>query len=156
MAKITGDGGDTADARCTGGRRGGARAQEPGDRKPLEAQQVKTAGSVNSLAARLPQPAAKPSATDSLGDPLPAGARLRLGTLRFRPPSIVAGLALSPDETTIVTVGDELIVWDAATGKERWRAHGREYGFDTARRCLRTCAPWRSRPTVPDSTHRDG
>ena len=26
--------------------------------------------------------------------------------------------------------GDELIVWDAATGKERWRAHGEDYGFD--------------------------
>jgi WD40 repeat protein len=81
-------------------------------------------------AAGLPQPAAKPSPTDSLGDPLPQGARLRLGSLRFRPPSMVMDLALSPDETTIVTVGDELVVWDAATGKERWRAYGRDYGFD--------------------------
>ena len=78
-------------------------------------------------AARLPQPAAKPAATDSLGDPLPPGARLRLGTLRFRPPSTVVDLALSPDETTIVTVGGELIAWDAATGKERWRVDGSEY-----------------------------
>jgi RNA polymerase sigma factor (sigma-70 family) len=77
-----------------------------------------------------PQPAAKPSTTDSLGDPLPSGARLRLGTLRFRPPSMVVDLALSPDETTIVTVGDELIVWDAPSGKERWRVPGRDYGFD--------------------------
>ncbi len=78
-------------------------------------------------AARLPQPAAKPATTDSLGDPLPPGARLRLGTLRFRPPSTVVDLALSPDETTIVTVGGELIAWDAATGKERWRVDGSEY-----------------------------
>ena len=51
------------------------------------------------------QPAAKAAAVDSLGDPLPEGARLRLGTLRFRPPSSVAELALSPDEKTIVTAG---------------------------------------------------
>ncbi len=63
------------------------------------------------------------------GDPLPPGARLRMGTSRFRPPSIVAELALSPDESTIVTSGDESIVWDAATGKERWRALGRDFGY---------------------------
>ena len=63
-----------------------------------------------------------PAANDSLGDPLPAGARLRLGTLRFRPPSSVVELALSPDEKTIVTAGRELIAWDATTGKELWRA----------------------------------
>src|SRR3954468_11431367 len=61
-------------------------------------------------------------ATDSLGDPLPRGARLRLGTIRFQAPSAVADLALSPDETTLVSVGNELIAWDTATGKERWRA----------------------------------
>jgi len=104
--------------------------QEPGDRKPREAQHVKGAGPVNNSAAQLPHSAAKAPATDSLGDILPNGARLRLGSLRFRPPSIVAELALSPDETTLVSVGDELIVWDAATGKERWRANGREYGFE--------------------------
>ncbi|MHC5541168.1 outer membrane protein assembly factor BamB family protein, partial [Singulisphaera rosea] len=60
--------------------------------------------------------------TDSLGDPLPPGARLRLGTLRFRPPSNVAELALSPDDKTIVSFGDELIAWDSANGKELWRA----------------------------------
>ena len=103
--------------------------QEPGDRKPIE-QQAKVEGPVNKFATGLPQSATRPTATDSLGDPLPAGARLRLGSLRFRPPSIVAELALSPDETTIVSLGDELVVWDAATGKERWRAHGREYGFE--------------------------
>jgi RNA polymerase sigma factor (sigma-70 family) len=103
--------------------------QAPGDRKPREAPQVKGAGPVNNFATQLLQSAAKRSATDSLGDLLPKGARLRLGTLRFRPHSAVADLALSPDETTIVSVGNDLIVWDAVTGKERWRAHGREYGF---------------------------
>ncbi len=76
------------------------------------------------------QPATGAAAVDSLGDPLPDGARLRLGTLRFRPPSSVAELALSPDEKTIVTAGRELIAWDANTGKERWRANPREYGSD--------------------------
>lgn len=69
-------------------------------------------------------------ATDSLGDPLPAGARLRLGTLRFRHPSSAIELALSPDEKTIVTIGRrELIVWDVATGKELWRVDPSEHGI---------------------------
>ena len=76
------------------------------------------------------QPSADQPATDALGDPLPAHARLRLGTQRFRPPSSVAELALAPDETTIVSMGDEVIAWDAATGKERWRAELRELGLD--------------------------
>jgi WD40 repeat protein/predicted DNA-binding protein (UPF0251 family) len=76
-----------------------------------------------------PRATSRPPAADALGDPLPEGARLRLGTLRFRPPSIVVDMALSPDEATIVTVGDELIAWDVATGKERWRALGEDYGF---------------------------
>ena len=74
---------------------------------------------------RAAQSAATPAA-----DPLPAGALLRLGTSRFRPPSIVSELALSPDEKTVVTVGDVLTAWDAETGRERWRVHGRDYGFD--------------------------
>jgi WD40 repeat protein len=78
-----------------------------------------------------PQPAA-PSrpALDSLGDPLPAGARLRLGTARFHPPSGVSDLAIAPDESVIVTVGAQLIVWDAATGKERWRVNAADFGCE--------------------------
>jgi WD40 repeat protein len=68
------------------------------------------------------------AAVDSLGDPLPPGARLRLGTSRFRPPTSVAELALSPDSQTVVTVGRELIAWDSATGKELWRASPRDFG----------------------------
>ena len=74
-------------------------------------------------------PGAAPQPTiDPLGDPLPNGARFRLGTLRFRPPSGVDDLALSPDEKTVVTIDDELIAWDTASGKARWQvvsaAHG--------------------------------
>jgi RNA polymerase sigma factor (sigma-70 family) len=95
--------------------------QEPGT-----AQKIQEVAPIINFAAQVPQPAA----TDSVGDPLPVGARLRLGTLRFRPPSIVTDLALSPDETRIVTAGKELIVWDAATGKELWRALPRQYSFE--------------------------
>ena len=122
--------GNSADSRCSGGRRRGARA--PGAARPKAAapERNSQATPVSKAPVRLSQPASKPSNTDSLGDPLPAGARLRLGTSRFRPPSPVTDLALSPDETAVVTVGQELIVWDAKNGKERWRASGREYGFD--------------------------
>ncbi len=66
---------------------------------------------------------------DPLGDPLPNGARFRLGTLRFRPPSGVDDLALSPDEKTVVTIDDELIAWDTASGKARWQVKTAEHGI---------------------------
>lgn len=75
------------------------------------------------------QPGAKAPAVDAVGDPLPDGARLRLGTLRFRPPDSVSAVALSPDEKTVVTVGGHLIVWDNATGRELWRVEPGETGF---------------------------
>ena len=59
---------------------------------------------------------------DALGDELPPQARLRLGTLRFRPPSSVVDMAITPDGKSVITAGQQLIVWDAATGKERWCA----------------------------------
>src|SRR5690606_5753979 len=67
---------------------------------------------------------------DHYGDPLPAGAIFRFGTQRFRPPSGVGELALSPDERIIVSQGDELIAWDTTTGKELWRSDGTEGGFN--------------------------
>src|SRR5918993_2875488 len=72
------------------------------------------------LAVTPAQPA--PPKADALGDPLPDGALLRLGTLRFRHPSPVSELALSPDGRTVVTAGGAVIAWDTATGRERWRA----------------------------------
>ncbi len=59
---------------------------------------------------------------DSLGDLLPEFAVQRFGTLRFRHPSSESELALSPDDSSVVTAGRTLIVWDAKTGKERWRS----------------------------------
>ena len=68
-------------------------------------------------------------ATDSLGDPLPAGALLRLGTTRFHAPSSNYEMTLSPDEKTVVTVGHQLMVWDTKTGKELWRADPNKHGL---------------------------
>jgi WD40 repeat protein len=59
--------------------------------------------------------------TDQYGDPLPPGALLRLGTVRWR--SCARFLAFTPDGKTLVTGdvafhGDAIRCWDAATGKE--------------------------------------
>jgi WD40 repeat protein len=54
-----------------------------------------------------------------------------LGAQRFRAPSSVHELALSPDEKTVVSFGDELIAWDTATGKARWSAKSDEFGVRT-------------------------
>jgi RNA polymerase sigma factor (sigma-70 family) len=71
------------------------------------------------VAAKSDEPARR---TDRLGDPLPDAALLRLGTTRFHHPGSANHLVLSPDETTLVTLGWEgICAWDAATGKERWR-----------------------------------
>ena len=74
---------------------------------------------------------ASPVAVDALGETLPANALLRFGTLRFRPPSGVSELALSPDESVIVSVGKNLIVWDTKTGQERWRAEADQFGRES-------------------------
>lgn len=97
--------------------------------------------------------APEPGLVDSLGDPLPPGARLRMGTLRFRPPGNVADLALAPDEATVVTVGRQLIAWDTATGKERWRAKS-EFDYSAGGYGWRTLAflPDGSRFCVPART----
>ncbi len=66
---------------------------------------------------------------DALGDPLPEGALMRLGTGRFRPPSTVMEIALAPDEKTIVTLGEDLMAWDTTTGQVLWQEKSRPLGF---------------------------
>ena len=59
---------------------------------------------------------------DAIGDPLPERAIMRLGTERFRHPSSVRTLRISPDESQVVSMGGGYFIgWDAKTGKELWR-----------------------------------
>jgi RNA polymerase sigma factor (sigma-70 family) len=63
----------------------------------------------------------KPPSADLQGDPLPAGAIARLGSVRFRHGSWVRDIALSPDGKIIAAVEfDKVRLWDSATGKERY------------------------------------
>jgi WD40 repeat protein len=66
--------------------------------------------------------AAPPARTDLLGDPLPAGAMARIGTLRFRQPVAIISVAYAPDGKSVATGGldGSVRVWDVATGRERW------------------------------------
>jgi WD40 repeat protein len=58
--------------------------------------------------------------TDCFGDPLPAGALARMGSLRWRHGSLVNSAAYSPDGKLIVSGGSDNAVrlWEAATGKQ--------------------------------------
>src|SRR5262249_16206140 len=76
--------------------------------------------SVFAQAAGAPRAAqAEPVRTDALGDPLPPGARARLGSLRYRHTAIILSLALSPDGKLLAAGGVDYVVrlWDRATGK---------------------------------------
>jgi RNA polymerase sigma factor (sigma-70 family) len=57
---------------------------------------------------------------DRFGDPLPEGAIMRLGTLRFRHPFWVSALAYTADEKTLVSAcwDGSVRLWDPETGKE--------------------------------------
>jgi RNA polymerase sigma factor (sigma-70 family) len=80
----------------------------------------------------LPGPADRvPVRNDVFGDPLPAGALARMGTVQWRQHHSSADLAnaFSPDGMVLVTGGDgSLKLWDVATGKLLRSVTGDYYG----------------------------
>src|SRR5439155_3037822 len=68
---------------------------------------------------------------DASGDPLPADAMLRLGTLRFRHSGVVRALAFAKDGKTLLCAGWDKSIrrWDAQTGAELEPLHGPEKGL---------------------------
>jgi WD40 repeat protein len=57
--------------------------------------------------------------TDALGDPLPHGAVMRLGTTRLRHHDYVNGIVFSLDGKTLFSTSNSVIrSWDVATGKQ--------------------------------------
>ena len=83
-------------------------------------------------ATRIPPPVAPPPrpTTDLYGDPLPAGAVARLGSVRLRHLGL-ADYFVGPDGNTACTVGRDgfLRTWDLATGRQTdAHALGGEFG----------------------------
>jgi WD40 repeat protein len=74
---------------------------------------------------------------DLYGDPLPAGAANRIGSLRFRHDQPVDNVMYTPDGKDIASVTHDgvLRLWDAATGKLKWQVAGKvpEYLRNVAR-----------------------
>jgi WD40 repeat protein len=62
--------------------------------------------------------AADAKKTDLYGDPLPAGAVARLGTLRLRHSGPARGVALAPDGKAVASGGSDgrAVIWDVASG----------------------------------------
>jgi WD40 repeat protein len=81
--------------------------------KPAEAAGTKTAAQRGPEASRFThQPR-----SDRYGDPLPAGAIARLGTLRWRHEGEVCALAFSPNGKILAAASHQVVLWEVATGK---------------------------------------
>jgi RNA polymerase sigma factor (sigma-70 family) len=67
------------------------------------------------------KPAVQPkAAADGMGDPLPAGALVRLGTVRLRHGHAVQAVTFAPDGKSVVSTGGDHLArrWDVATGRQ--------------------------------------
>jgi len=82
---------------------------------------------------QLPPPPAVPR-LDRDGVALPPGALNRLGSQRFRHPNQVDGLVFAPDGKAIASAcaDGSVRLWDAATGKLRWRLETDKQPFSPA------------------------
>jgi RNA polymerase sigma factor (sigma-70 family) len=76
---------------------------------------------------RTPRPAA-----DRHGDPLPAGAILRLGSARLKHKGHISAVAFTPDGKALVSAGRDPVIrfWDPTTGKELRTITGPEKGVN--------------------------
>src|SRR5215510_8245801 len=78
----------------------------------------------SALAAQVPED--KPR-VDALGDPLPPGAILRLGTIRWRPSGSIKHLAFAPDGKRLASWHEEsyttaaATIWNGDDGREQRR-----------------------------------
>jgi RNA polymerase sigma factor (sigma-70 family) len=70
--------------------------------------------------------------TDHYGDPLPAAALARMGTLRFRHGGNVEQIAFSPDGKVLASACNDsaIYLWEAATGKELRHLKNATAGID--------------------------
>jgi WD40 repeat protein len=88
------------------------------------------------LAPAAAPPAGKAARVDRYGDPLPPGAKARLGTVRWRyaHPRHYPRLRFSPDGRVLVVTGDSgLLLWDVATGRPLgWAPAGADRVNDAA------------------------
>src|SRR5437899_1540915 len=90
---------------------------------PLGAQPSKPAQQPGPAPAPVEKPQDTP--TDAQGDPLPKGARARLGTSRWRLEEPVRIAAVAPDGKSIVLSGTRFaVLMDLGTGREirRWQS----------------------------------
>jgi RNA polymerase sigma factor (sigma-70 family) len=67
-----------------------------------------------------PRSAKKQDRRDQAGDPLPAEAISRLGTIRFRHGGFISSIAFTQDGKSLLSCGiwDGIRIWDAASGKQ--------------------------------------
>lgn len=79
----------------------------------------------------------RPARTDLNGDALPAGALVRLGSVRFHHPGGMIAMDFSPDGKTVLAAGFmegglSLRFWETATGKEQSRIDVKDYNLRCA------------------------